>query len=64
MWIGMLWAGLQVAMWITHVGGTFRQSLLEKSLNAGIVRHTYPKNLFKVKQKLKKKITLQGEKEL
>ena len=21
MWIGVLWAGLRVAMWITHVGG-------------------------------------------
>ena len=28
----MLWAGLQAAMWITHVGGTFRHGLLEKSL--------------------------------
>ena len=24
MWIGVLWAGLRVAMWITHVGGKFR----------------------------------------
>ena len=32
MWIGVLWAGLQVAMWITHVGGKFRYGLLEKSL--------------------------------
>ena len=32
MWIGVLWAGLQVAMWITHVGGKFRHGLLEKSL--------------------------------
>ena len=23
MWIGVLWAGLRVAMWITHVGGKF-----------------------------------------
>ena len=30
MWIGVLWAGLQVAMWITHVGGKFRHGLLEK----------------------------------
>ena len=21
MWIGVLWAGLRVAMWVTHVGG-------------------------------------------
>ena len=33
MWIGVLWAGLRVAMWITHVGGKFRHDLLEKSLN-------------------------------
>ena len=33
MWIGVLWAGLRVAMWITHVGGKFRHGLLEKSLN-------------------------------
>ena len=33
MWIGVLWAGLRVAMWITHVGGEFRHGLLEKSLN-------------------------------
>ena len=32
MWIGVLWAGLRVAMWIAHVGGTFRHGLLEKSL--------------------------------
>ena len=32
-WIGVLWAGLQVAMWITHVGGKFHHGLLEKSLN-------------------------------
>ena len=31
MWIGVLWAGLRVAMWITHVGGRFRHGLLEKS---------------------------------
>ena len=46
MWIGMLWAGLRVAMWITHVGGReFRHGLPEKSLNhvmdwaASINRH-------------------------
>ena len=32
MWIGVLWAGLRVAMWITHVGGKFRHGLLEKPL--------------------------------
>ena len=32
MWIGVLWAGLRVAMWITHVEGKFRHGLLEKSL--------------------------------
>ena len=32
MWIGVLWAGLRVAMWITHVGGKLRHGLLEKSL--------------------------------
>ena len=26
-WIGVLWAGLRVAMWITHVGGKFRHGL-------------------------------------
>ena len=29
---GMLWAGLRVAMWITHVGAKFHHGLLEKSL--------------------------------
>ena len=28
----MLWAGLRVAMWISHVDGKFRHGLLEKSL--------------------------------
>ena len=37
MWIGVLSAGLRVAMWITHVGGKFRHGLLEKS-------HSYFKN--------------------
>ena len=32
MWLGVLWAGLRVAMWTTHVGGKFRDGLLEKSL--------------------------------
>ena len=32
MWIGVLWAGLRVAMWIAHVGGKHRHGLLEKSL--------------------------------
>ena len=35
MWIGVLWAGLRAAMWITHVGGKFRHVLLEKSLIFG-----------------------------
>ena len=36
MWIGVLWAGLRVAMWITPVGGKFRRGLLEKSqINSG-----------------------------
>ena len=29
MWIGVLWAGLRVAMWIAHVGAKFRRGLLE-----------------------------------
>ena len=34
MWIGVLWTGLRVAMWIAHVGGNYRRhGLLEKSLN-------------------------------
>ena len=33
MWIGVLWAGLRVSMWIAHVGGgKFRHGLLEKSM--------------------------------
>ena len=36
MWIGMLWTGLPVTMWITHVGGKFRHDLLEKSLIASL----------------------------
>ena len=32
MWIGVLWAGLRVAMSITQVGGKLRHGLLEKSL--------------------------------
>ena len=35
MWIGVLWAGLRVAMCITYVGGKFRHGLLEKSLIRG-----------------------------
>ena len=35
MWIGVLWAGLRVAMWITHVGSKCRHGLLEKSLKQG-----------------------------
>ena len=33
MWIGVLWAGLRVAMWITNVQGKFRHGLLKKSLS-------------------------------
>ena len=36
MWIGVLWAGLRVAMWITHVGGKFCHGLLEESLMFGL----------------------------
>ena len=36
MGIGALWAGLRVAMWITHVGGKFRHGLLEKSLRKSL----------------------------
>ena len=32
MWIGVLWPGVRVAVWIAHVGGKFRHGLLEKSL--------------------------------
>ena len=32
MWVGVLWAGLRGAMWITHVTGKFRHGLLEESL--------------------------------
>ena len=35
MWIGVLWADLRVAMWITHVQSKFRHGLLEKSLIFG-----------------------------
>ena len=31
MWIGVLWAGLRVAMWITHVGSKFRHGLLDSA---------------------------------
>ena len=33
MWIGVLWAGLRVAMWITHVGGKFATWPAKKSIN-------------------------------
>ena len=33
MWIDVLWAGLRVAMWITHVGVKFCHGLLEKALS-------------------------------
>ena len=29
MWIGVLWAGQRVAMWIAHVGGKFHHGPLE-----------------------------------
>ena len=32
MWIGAMWAGPRVAMWIPHVGGKFCHGLLEESL--------------------------------
>ena len=32
MWIGALWAGQRVAMWIAHLRDKFRHGLLEKSL--------------------------------
>ena len=32
MWIGVVWTGLQVAMWIAHLGGKYRHGLLDKSL--------------------------------
>ena len=31
--IGVLWAGLRVAMWITHAGRKFRHGVLEKPLS-------------------------------
>ena len=49
MWIGVLWAVLRVAMWITHVGGKFRHGLLEKSLKHREERskhHHYTNPLF------------------
>ena len=44
MWIGVLWAGLRVALWIAHVGGKYRHGLLEKSLkkNAPLARFQVP----------------------
>ena len=39
MWIGVLWAGLWVAMWITPVEGKFRHGLLEKSLTGAEPLH-------------------------
>ena len=43
MWIGVLWAGLRVAMLIAHVRGKFRHGLLEKSLK-GTARRGFPRN--------------------
>ena len=42
MWIGVLWAGLRVAMWITHVGGKYRHGLLEKSTESASRRGLPP----------------------
>ena len=39
MWVGVLWTGLRVAMWIAHVGGKYRHGLLEKSLMFGCKNH-------------------------
>ena len=38
MWIAVLWAGLRVAMWITHAVGKFRHGLLDRSLKKGHAR--------------------------
>ena len=47
MWIGVLWAGLRVSMWIAHVGGKFRHGLLQKSL-----KHTMrPETITQIVQK-------------
>ena len=48
MWIGVLWAGLRVAMWITHVGGKFRHGLLEKSLKkiTNFMRNSLKRSFF------------------
>ena len=35
-----LWAGLRVAMWITHVGDKFRHGLLETSLKNPSCEHS------------------------
>ena len=42
MWMGVLWARLRVAMWITHVGGKFRHGLLEKSLTVCSIEKVTP----------------------
>ena len=34
--IGVLWAGMRVATWITHAGGKFRHGLLEKSMKIAL----------------------------
>ena len=38
MWIGVLWAGLRVAMWIIHVGGKCCHGLLEKTEKQNSIR--------------------------
>ena len=42
MWIGVLWAGLRVAMWIAHVHCKFRHGLLEKALILGTEKYLPP----------------------
>ena len=51
-WIGVLWAGLRVAMWIAHVGGKYRHGLLEKSLNFGWWVHLRKRNPLSLKRHL------------
>ena len=47
MWIGVLWAGLRVSMWITHVGGKFREFALAYIGNG---RNTVSRVLFRTKE--------------
>ena len=39
--IGVLWAGMRVAMWTAHVGEIFRHGLLEKSLIYAVPGNDY-----------------------